>query len=107
MKVMLPIWLFLVDRMDGENEMQTDKNGEVGDYSESDEEAKHPGAILGLIMGIYPAVLIAGILLLFSGIAIRNGYRYFFPDSHREQLGTSPPSNALRHEASSQNRTSK
>jgi hypothetical protein len=41
-------------------------------YSESQEEAKHPGAVLGLIMGIYPAIFIVGLLLAVGFLSLRN-----------------------------------
>lgn len=41
-------------------------------YSESEEEAKHPGAMLGLIMGIYPAIFIVGLLLAVGFLSLRN-----------------------------------
>ena len=41
-------------------------------YSESQEEAKHPGAMLGLIMGMYPAIFIVGLLLAVGIMSIRN-----------------------------------
>ncbi len=78
--------------------MQTYKPVETGDYNESSEEAKHPGAVLGLIMGIYPAVLIAMILLLFSGIGIRNTFRYIFPNPHPVQRESATPAETLNSE---------
>lgn len=41
-------------------------------YSESKEEAKHPGAMLGLIMGMYPAIFIVGLLIAVGFMSIRN-----------------------------------
>lgn len=78
--------------------MQTKLFDETGEYNESDEEAKHPGAFLGLIMGIYPAVLIVGILLLFSGIAIRSAFKSIFPNSVPHQTEIKTPADVVNNE---------
>jgi hypothetical protein len=41
-------------------------------YSEPKEEAKHPGAVLGLIMGVYPAIFIVGLLLAIGFLSLRS-----------------------------------
>ena len=41
------------------------------DYNESKEEAKNPGALLGLIMGVYPVILIIGLLVAIAFVSLR------------------------------------
>jgi hypothetical protein len=48
-------------------------------YDESREEAKHPGALLGLIMGIYPAILVIGLLLVVSIVGVRSMFPSTYP----------------------------
>jgi hypothetical protein len=83
--------------------MQATKPIEFAEHNESSEEAKHPGALLGLIMGIYPAILIAGILLIFSCIGIGSAYRSVFPESRPAQSERANPAEIVSSEPNLEN----
>jgi hypothetical protein len=84
--------------MNRQMEIPTIKPVAIDEYDDSDEEAKHPGAILGWVMGIYPAVLIVAILLVIIGIGIRNAYRFTFPSTHSVQVESTNPADSLKDE---------
>ena len=44
-----------------------------GGYNESKEEAKHPFLLLALVSGVYPAVIIIGLLIAIAYFAIPRG----------------------------------
>jgi hypothetical protein len=69
-----PASQFSIKTTADEKEVQN-KSVQSADNNESDEEEKNPGATLGLIMGVYPAILIAGILLSIGIISIGNAFR--------------------------------
>lgn len=48
-------------------------------YNESVEEAKNPGAALGLIMGIYPAILVGVLLIGLAALGVRSTFPTSFP----------------------------
>ena len=84
--------------MDGQMEIPTIKPVAIDEYDDSDEEAKHPGAVLGWVMGIYPAVLIVAILLVIIGIGIRNAHRFTFPHSQSAQVESVIPTDSHKGE---------
>ncbi len=53
--------------------MQSKQQVKSKGYNESKEEAKNPGALLGLIMGAYPAVLVIGMLVAMAFFGLRGG----------------------------------
>lgn len=57
-------------------------------YNESNEEAKHPGAMLGLIMGVYPLIMVTFILVLI-------GYAFFVHPIMISPANTTPHQNEL------------
>jgi len=57
-------------------------------YDESKEEAKHPGAMLGLIMGVYPLIMVAFILALI-------GYAFFVHPIMMSPTNTTTQQNEL------------
>lgn len=58
-------------------------------YNESDEEAKHPGAMLGLIMGTYPLIMVAFIMVLIA-------YAFFVHPIIISPTNPTTPQNELR-----------
>ena len=83
-------------------ENRADNSVQSEEYSESDEESKNPGAALGLIMGVYPAILIAGILLSISIIGIGSIFR-----SRTVQSEPEPPTATSLKEPEPENLNSK
>jgi hypothetical protein len=95
-----------IEKMHEEGGRRDSEPAETGDYNESVEEAKHPGAVLGLIMGIYPAVLILGVLLVLSIIGFRKNFERVSPDSQPIQKETAASSEALENAPQSQDAVS-
>ena len=61
---------------------------EYDGYDESVEEAKHPGAMLGLIMGVYPLIMVTFILALI-------GYAFFVRPIMMSPTNTTTQQNEL------------
>ena len=84
---------FQRQRTKDESTMRTKQLIKPAKYNESKEEAKHPVVLLALIMGVYPAVIIIGLLIAIGYFAIRSRTPIDVPatQSYRSDVNSESP----------------